>query len=108
MSGLWGVDARDHAAGVAVKTVLGAVVADFADDAAGDALDVDIAAGRDLAHDMDKAGGAGGLAGHARAGVFFEDGVEDGVGDLVADLVGMPLGDGFGREQEFGHTLPPW
>ena len=66
-----GVDARDHAAGVAVKAVLGAVVADFADDAAGDALDVDIAAGRDLAHDMDKAGGAGGLAGHARAGVFF-------------------------------------
>ena len=90
-------------AGIAVKAVLGAVVADVPDDLAGNAGDVHIAAGGDLAHDVDQAGGAGGLAGDASAGVLFQDGVQHRVGDLVTDLVGMPLGDGFGCEQNFGH-----
>ena len=97
------VDVGDDAAGIAVKAVLGAVVADVPDDLAGNAGDVHIAAGGDLAHDVDQAGGAGGLAGDAGAGVLFQDGVQHRVGDLVTDLVGMPLGDGFGCEQNFGH-----
>ena len=92
------VDVRDNAAGVTVKAVLRAVIADVADDVARDLRDVDIAARGDLAHDVDKAGGDGRLAGHAAVGVFFKDRVEHRIGDLVADLVGMPLGDGFGGE----------
>ena len=92
------VDVRDNAAGVTVKAVLRAVVADVADDVACDLRDVDIAARGDLAHDVNKAGGDGRLAGHAAVGVFFKDRVEHRIGDLVADLVGMPLGDGFGGE----------
>src|SRR5699024_813989 len=84
--------------------VLGAVIADGTDDLAGDAGDIDVAGGGDLAHNMDKAGGTGGLAGDAGAGVLRKNGVEDGVGNLVADFIGMPLGDGFGREKNFGHT----
>ena len=92
------VDVCDDGAGLAVKAVLRAVVADVADDVARDLRDVDIAARGDLAHDVNKAGGDGRLAGHAAVGVFFKDRVEHRIGDLVADLVGMPLGDGFGGE----------
>ena len=105
--GALAVDVGDDAAGVAVKAVLGAVIADGADDLARRAGDVHVAAGRDLAHDVDEAGGAGRLAGNAGTGVLRQDGVEDGVGDLVADFVGMPLGDGFGREKNFGHWGKP-
>ena len=105
--GTLAVDVGDDAAGVAVKAVLGAVIADGADDLARRAGDVHVAVGRDLAHDVDKTGGAGRLAGNAGAGVLRQDGVEDGVGDLVADFVGMPLGDGFGREKNFGHWGKP-
>ena len=89
------VDVRDDAAGVAVETVLRAVIADVADHAARDFGNVNVAVRGDLAHDVDKAGGDRRLAGYAAAGVFFKDRVEHRVGDLVADLVGMPLGDGF-------------
>ena len=105
--GALAVDVGDDSAGVAVKAVLGAVIADGADDLARRAGDVHVAAGRDLAHDVDKTGGAGRLAGNAGTGVLRQDGVEDGVGDLVADFVGMPLGDGFGREKNFGHWGKP-
>ena len=105
--GALAVDVGDNAAGVAVKAVLGAVIADGADDLARRAGDVNIAIGRDLAHDVDKTGGAGRLAGDAGTGVLRQDGVEDGVGDLVADFVGMPLGDGFGREKNLGHWEKP-
>ena len=105
--GALAIDVGDDAAGVAVKAVLGAVIADGADDLARRAGDVHVAAGRDLAHDVDEAGGAGRLAGNAGTGVLRQDGVEDGVGDLVADFVGMPLGDGFGREKNFGHWGKP-
>ena len=77
---------------------LSRLFADVTDDVARDLRDVDIAARGDLAHDVDKAGGDGRLAGHAAVGVFFKDRVEHRIGDLVADLVGMPLGDGFGGE----------
>ena len=93
------VDVGDDAAGVAVKAVLGPVIADGADDFARDLRDVHIAARGDLAHDMDETGGNGRLAGDAAVGVLLQDRVEHGVGDLVADLVGMPFGDGFGGEK---------
>ena len=97
------VDVRDDAAGVAVEAVLRAVVADRADDLARDLRNVDVAACRDLAHDVDEARGNAGLAGDAAVGILLEDRVEHRVGDLVADLVGMPLGDGFGGEKIMAH-----
>ena len=97
------VDVGDDAAGVAVKAVLGPVIADGADDFARDLRDVHIAARGDLAHDMDETGGNGRLAGDAAVGVLLQDRVEHGVGDLVADLVGMPLRDGFGSKKMMTH-----
>ncbi len=102
------VDIGDDAAGVAVEAVLCAVVADVADDLARDLRDVNIAAGADLAHDVDKAGGNGGLAGNAPLRILLHDGVEHGVGDLVANFIGMPLGNGLGSKEISTHFLYPF
>ena len=98
------VDVDDNTAGIAVETVLGTVVADVPDHAAGRFRDIHIAAGGDLAHDVDQAGGTGGLAGHTGAGVLRQNGIKDRIRDLVTDLVGMPFGHRFGSEQHFGHS----
>ena len=90
---------------VAVKAVLGPVIADLPDDLAGNLGDIHIAAGADLAHDVDKAGGNGGFAGHAALGVLLQDGVQHSVGNLVADLIGMPLGNGFGSKEIVAHIF---
>ena len=92
------VHGGDDGAGVAVKAVLSPVIADVPDHLPGDLVDVHIALGGDLAHDMDETGAGRGLAGHAALGVLGQDGVQHGVGDLVADLVGMSLGHGLGSE----------
>ena len=97
------VDVGDDAAGVAVKAVLGPVIADLPDDLAGDLGDVHVAAGADLPHDVDQARGRGGLAGHPAQGVLGQDGVQDGVGDLVANFIGMSLGNGLRSEKTVAH-----
>ena len=104
------MDQAHNAAGIAVKTELCTVVADAADDAAGNFLHVDVGLGADLAGDDDGAGGHEGLAGAAdvlnvgghavgrnvalllQLYFFSEDCVEDGVTDLVSDLIGMTFG----------------
>ena len=106
--GALAVNVGDHAAGIAVKTVLGAVITNLADDLACNTGNINIAVGRDFAHDVDKTGGAGGLAGNAGTRVLFQDGIQNGIRNLVADFVGMAFGNGFGCEQNFGHKkLPP-
>ena len=97
------VDVGDDGAGVAVKAVLGAVVADVQHHLTGDLGDIHIAVGGDLTHDVDQAGGGAGLAGHAAIGVLLKDRVQHRVGDLVADLIGMPLGNGFRSKQMSCH-----
>ena len=97
------VDVGDDGAGVGVKAVLGAGVADVGHHLADQFLKIDVAAGGDLAHDVDQTGGHAGLAGHAGVGVLGQDLIQDGVRDLVADLVGMPLGDGFGCKKMSCH-----
>ena len=92
------VDVGDNGAGVSVKAVFGAVIADVQHHLTGDLGDVHIAVGGDLAHNVDQARRSAGLAGHAAVGILFQNGVQHGIGDLVADLVGMPLGDGFRGE----------
>ncbi len=94
------VDRHDHAAGVGVEAVLGAVVADLADSVPDEARDVDVRLGRDLAGDDDEPGGDEGLARDATCPVVGQHGVEDRVRDLVGHLVRMALGDRFGRKQE--------
>ena len=102
------VDVEDHAAGIAVETVLGAVIADVAHHLAGDLGDVHVAGGGDLTHNVDKTGGDGRLAGHAAMGVFFKDGVQHSVADLIADLIGMSLGNGLGSKQMLCHSSSPF
>ena len=60
------VNRSQNGAGVAVEAVLCTVVADLAHGVACDLRNVYIAGGRDLAHDLNHAGRAGGLAGDAR------------------------------------------
>ena len=93
------VNVGDHGAGVGVKAILGAGIADVPDHIAGHAGNVHIALGGDLTHDVHQTGGAGSLAGHAGVGVLGQNGIQHGIADLVADLIGMPLGDGLGRKQ---------
>ena len=92
------VDVGDDGAAVAVKAALAVDIADVTHHLAGDLGDVYVAGGGDLAHDVDHAGGHGGLTGHPGVGVLLDDGVQDGVGDLVADLVGVALGHRFRGE----------
>ena len=111
------VDHVDDAAGLGVKAVLGAVVANAADDVAGDALDVEVGLGANLAGNDDGSRGHKGLAGAAHVvdvgggavgrdvalglelRLLGQERVQDGVGDLVADLVRMPLGHALRGEE---------
>ena len=111
------VDGVHHAAGGAVEAVLGAVVADAAHHLAHDGRHVHVRLRADLARHGHEPRGrkrlaraahprhVGGLPAGGDVALALElyllgdDGVQDGVRYLVAHLVGMPLGDGFGREQ---------
>ena len=110
------VDHVDDAAGLRVKAVLGAVVADAADHVARDGLDVEVGLGAHLAGHHDGARGDEGLARAAdvvhvgggagrgdvalglELGLLGEERVQDGVGDLVADLVRVALRHALGGE----------
>ena len=92
---------------ISVKAVLCTGVADIRDDLADDLLEIDIAAGGDLAHNVDQTGGSAGLAGHAGIGIVGQDLVQDRIGDLVADLVRMSLGDGLRSKQVSCHKFCP-
>ena len=59
------VDGGQDSAGVAVKAVLRAVVADLTNRVADNLRDVHIAGSGNLAHYLNHTGGAGGLAGYA-------------------------------------------
>ena len=88
------VDIGNNGAGIAVKTILCAVIADVQHHLPGNLGNVHIAVGGDLPHDVDQARGSTGLAGHAAIGILFQNGVQYRVGDLVTDLVRMSLSDG--------------
>ena len=103
--GALAVDVGDDSAGVGVKAVLCAGVADVGDDLADDLLEVHVAVGGDLAHDVHQTGGRAGLAGHAGVGVVGQNFVQNGIGDLVADLVGMSFGDGLRSKQVSCHLF---
>ena len=73
------VQRNQDAAGIAVKAVLGAVIADVDDGLAGDLGDIHIAFRGDLADDMDLTGSDERLAGHAGMGILFQDRIQDSI-----------------------------
>ena len=93
-----------HGAGLAVEALDRGVVADLEHAVAGDAGDVDVRLGGDLATDEHHARGDEGLAGDPALRVVGQQRVEDAVADLVGDLVRVSLGDGLGRE-EAAHSV---
>ena len=97
-------DQVQHATGGAVEADVGAVVADVHDDLAGQRFQVDPGAGGDFTGHDGHARLHHGFAGHARALVLGQDGVEDRIGNLVGDLVRMAFGDRFGGEEVVGHS----
>src|SRR4249919_2951785 len=92
----------DDRAGVAVEPDVGVVVTDVVDDLARERFDVDPRGRGDFARDDRGTRFHHRFAGHARALVLRQDGVEDRVGDLVGDLVRVAFGDGFGGEEVAG------
>ena len=107
------VDEAHDAARIAVKAVLGAVIADAANGVACDLLYVNISLRANLAGDDHGSGSHECLAcatdvvnvgGYAvgrhvalglQRGLLGKNGIENGVGHLVCDLVGMSLGHRF-------------
>ena len=85
------VDRNHNRAGIAVKAVLGLVVADFLYGVAHDFRDVHIRVGRDLACHKHKAGAACRLACHAAHRILCHQRIQDRVGNSVAHFVGMPF-----------------
>ena len=101
--GTLAVDVGDDGAGVGVKAELCTGVANICHHLTDHLLEVHIAAGGDLAHDVHQTGGSTGLAGHTGVGVVGQDLVQDRIRDLVADLVGMSFGDGLRSKQVSCH-----
>ena len=92
------IDRGENSAGIAVKSVLCTVVTDAEHYLAGDLGNINIAAGRDLAHNHNHTGGAAGFAGYTTVGVIFHYCVKYRIRDLVANFVGMSFGHRLGSE----------
>ena len=101
------VDRDDHAAGLAVDAERGVGVADLADRVAGEAREVDVRLGADLAGDDAQTGRDQRLARDAAVRVLGQDRVEDAVADLVRHLVGVALGDRLRRERVLAQRSSP-
>ena len=99
------VDGIDHAAGIAVEAVFGAVIADLAHGIAHNLLNIDVSRRGDLTGHHDKAGGSKRFAGNARHGVALKQRVQNGVADRVADFIGMSFGHRFGGKKSFAHCV---
>jgi hypothetical protein len=98
-----------HRTGRRVESHVAVGVADVVDHLAHEGRDLDVRFRRHLARDQDEPGRGQSLAGHARAGVLRQHGVEDRVGDLVAHLVRVTHRDRLGREESgFGHRRLLW
>ena len=97
-------------AGIAVETVLSAIVSNFAKHLAGNSRHINISLSAHLAGNHDKTSSSHGfhrttnlfrVGGNStwsniplcrQLGFLSENGIQNGIGDLVADLIGMTLG----------------
>ena len=111
------VDGIQHTAGIAVETVLGAIVSDFTEHLAGNSRHINIGLSAHLAGNHNKTSGSHGfhraanlfrvggnaarsnIASCCQLGFLGENGIEDGIGDLVADLIRVAFGYRFARKQ---------
>ncbi len=98
------IDGREHRAGLGIEAIGGIVVTNLADRLTHDLGNVHISFGGDLAGDQHKTCGHQGLRGHTAHGVLGENRVQNAIRNLVRDLIRVPLGDGFGSEEE-GHRF---
>ena len=89
------VDTRNHRAGVGIKAIKRAVVADGGNDSPDQGLQVNVRFSGDFSSDHDQTGGGQGLASHATHGVVGQTGVEDSIRNLIGDFVGVAFGYGF-------------
>ena len=89
------VDRLQNGAGVAVKTVLGSVVADVYDHVPCDLLNVHLGSGGDFAHAEHHASFHNGFTRYASLAVLFQNCVQHCVRNLVADLIRMSFCHGF-------------
>ena len=87
-----------HRAGVAVKALLAAVVADALDHPADEFVEVHESVGGDLAQHHHEAGLGGGFASHTAAGVLLQAGIQHRIAHLVAQFVGVSLRHALGGE----------
>ena len=83
------IDGGDDGAGVGVEAVKGVVIANGGDDAADQALEIDVSLGGDFAGNNHQACGRKSFGGYAAVGVLLQACVKDSVRDLVGYLVGM-------------------
>ena len=97
------VDGRQHAARVAVETVVALRVADAVDHAAHYALHVHIGIRAHFARHDHEARRAERLARDLGVAVAAQEFVEDRIRDLIRDFVGMAFRDRFRRKKKFSH-----
>ena len=89
------VNAGNYGAGVGIKSIKRAVVADRGNDSPHQGLEINVGLGGDFAGDHDQTGGGQGLTGHATHGVIGQAGVEDAIRNLIGDFIGVAFGDRF-------------
>ncbi len=93
------VDGNHDGAGIAVKSILRFVIADFLYGVPYNLGNIHICGGCNLTGHQYKTGAACSLARHAAHGVLHHKRIQNGIGDGVAHLVGMSFRYGFRRKQ---------
>ena len=99
------LDRGNHGAGFGVEAVLGARVADVADDVAGNVGIIEHGLGGDFTGDHHQARRHQRFARHAPHGIFREHRVEYRVRNLIGNLVRVTFGHRFRCKQKFAFVL---
>lgn len=90
------LNSDEQVAGLVVKALVRAVVANVLDGITDDLLVVEVGLGADLTEDHDHTSLGSSLASDLGEGVLLQAGIEDGIRDLIGNLVGVTLTNRFG------------
>ena len=104
-------DGNHDAAGLVVKPLERAVVANFLDGIAGNFGNIDPRRGGNFTGNNDDTRFEHRLARHVTRFILFQNGVQNGIADLICHFVGMTFGDGFACKKNlsffhFQYALP--
>ena len=99
------VDSGKDGAGIAVKALLRAVIADFTDGLPRNRGNIHIGRGSNLAHNKDHPRCSSRLTGNARVRILGKDRVQHRIRDLIAYFIGMSFGYRLTGEKLFDHLL---